>query len=209
MWQYAENSLISENEQLEPFFGQSHPPPPPQEVNNLTKSQSTLDSENLLAELSPHNQMGAAPTTHIHVENPNFDEKVFWEQLELACADASMRLSTACLVKSHRDFPWQSRSSPLTTHADDSDDDVEIIKNTDHVVKVKNLQWSTGSVQLNSTSSGFIQQPVYDLSYAPEQRNSHGQYSPIQSDSAGGFPFIHNPVCINPNCRGQCNNFSI
>lgn len=50
-----------------------------------------------------------------------------------------------------------------------------------------------GSVQLNSTSTGFIQQPVYDLSNAPEQRNSHGQYSPIQSDSAGGFPFIHNP----------------
>lgn len=104
----------------------------------------------------------------------------------------------ACLVKSHRDFPRESRSSPLTTHADDSVDDVEIIENTDHVVKVKNLQRSTGSVQLNSTSTGFIQQPVYDLSYAPEQRNS-------QSDSAGGFPFIHNPVFINPNCRRQCN----
>lgn len=98
-WRYAENSLISENEQLEPFFGQSHhpPPPPPQEVNNLPKIQSTLDLENLLAELSPHDdQMSAAPTTHIHVETPNFDEKVLREQLELACSAAPMRLSPVC-----------------------------------------------------------------------------------------------------------------
>lgn len=99
-WWYAENSLVSENEQLEPFFGQSHhppPPPPPQEVNNLPKSQSTLDLENVLAELSPHdNQISAAPTTNVHVENRNFDEKVLRKQLELACAAAPMRLSTVC-----------------------------------------------------------------------------------------------------------------
>lgn len=96
-WWYAENSLVSENEQLEPFFGQSHHPPPPQEVNNLPKSQSTLDLENVLAELSPHdNQISAAPTTNVHVENPNFDKKVLRKQLELACAAPPMRLSTVC-----------------------------------------------------------------------------------------------------------------